>query len=223
MPPAIPVSRATTARWGMVSTPSAPAAASEAYSTTPAPLAVRMSSRRSTRSARTPAGSRAPHMPSRKGRLDDRRPEGRAAEGVGDQGEHEHAHVAAQVADGLARPEDGEVAVLGEVRGSRSYAHHILRNYTCAIVRAEFGYHGAVAEIPKMTDVRMLRGIAHPMRNRILEGDRPRVARCVPRTSPSGWTSRPTRRASTCASWRSTAWSRTHPSWPATAVIASGG
>jgi predicted ArsR family transcriptional regulator len=26
-----------------------------------------------------------------------------------------------------------------------------------------------VAEIPKMTDVRMLRGIAHPMRNRILE------------------------------------------------------
>ena len=40
--------------------------ASEAYRTTPAPLAVRMSSRRSTRSARTPAGSRAPHMPSRK-------------------------------------------------------------------------------------------------------------------------------------------------------------
>ena len=39
----------------------------------------------------------------------------------------------------------------------------------CAIVRAEFGYPGAVAEIPKMTGVRMLRGIAHPMRNRILE------------------------------------------------------
>ena len=36
-------------------------------------------------------------------------------------------------------------------------------------MRAEFGYPGAVAEIPKMTDVRMLRGIAHPMRNRILE------------------------------------------------------
>ena len=36
-------------------------------------------------------------------------------------------------------------------------------------MRAEFGYSGAVAEIPKMTDVRMLRGIAHPMRNRILE------------------------------------------------------
>jgi DNA-binding transcriptional ArsR family regulator len=36
-------------------------------------------------------------------------------------------------------------------------------------VRAEFGYAEAVAEIPKMTDVRMLRGIAHPMRNRILE------------------------------------------------------
>jgi len=36
-------------------------------------------------------------------------------------------------------------------------------------VRAEFGYSVAVAEIPKMTDVRMLRGIAHPMRNRILE------------------------------------------------------
>ena len=36
-------------------------------------------------------------------------------------------------------------------------------------MRAEFGYDGRVAEIPKMTDVRMLRGIAHPMRNRILE------------------------------------------------------
>ena len=36
-------------------------------------------------------------------------------------------------------------------------------------MRAEFGYAGGVAEIPKMTDVRMLRGIAHPMRNRILE------------------------------------------------------
>jgi predicted ArsR family transcriptional regulator len=36
-------------------------------------------------------------------------------------------------------------------------------------VRAEFGYAGTVPEIPKMTDVRMLRGIAHPMRNRILE------------------------------------------------------
>jgi len=36
-------------------------------------------------------------------------------------------------------------------------------------VRAEFLYAGGVAEIPKMTDVRMLRGIAHPMRNRILE------------------------------------------------------
>ena len=36
-------------------------------------------------------------------------------------------------------------------------------------MRAEFLYAGDVAEIPKMTDVRMLRGIAHPMRNRILE------------------------------------------------------
>ena len=36
-------------------------------------------------------------------------------------------------------------------------------------MRAEFLYAGGVAEIPKMTDVRMLRGIAHPMRNRILE------------------------------------------------------
>jgi predicted ArsR family transcriptional regulator len=44
-----------------------------------------------------------------------------------------------------------------------------MRKRVCAILRAEFRYAGPVAEIPKLTDVRMLRGIAHPMRNRILE------------------------------------------------------
>ena len=65
-------------------------------------------------------------------RLDDGRPEGRAAEGVGDEREHEHAHVAAQVADGLARPEDGEVAVLGEC----AVAGH-MRTIYCATIRAQ--------------------------------------------------------------------------------------
>ena len=72
-------------------------------------------------------------------RLDDGRPQRRAGEGVGDQREDEHAHVAAQVADGLARPEDGEVAVAGEL----AVAGHIRTIHcatnTCAIVRAEFG------------------------------------------------------------------------------------
>ena len=38
-------------------------------------------------------------------------------------------------------------------------------------MRAKLGYHRAVAarELPKLSDPRMLRGIAHPMRNRILE------------------------------------------------------
>ncbi len=45
-----------------------------------------------------------------------------------------------------------------------------MRKSMCAIIRAELRYHGRVpAEIPQLTDVRMLRGIAHPMRNRILE------------------------------------------------------
>lgn len=45
-----------------------------------------------------------------------------------------------------------------------------MRKRSCAIVRAVSGYAGPVPpDIPKLTDVRMLRGIAHPMRNRILE------------------------------------------------------
>ncbi len=37
-------------------------------------------------------------------------------------------------------------------------------------MRAKLGYHGRVArDLPKLSDPRMLRGIAHPMRSRILE------------------------------------------------------
>ena len=47
--------------------------------------------------------------------------------------------------------------------------------------------------------------------------------RCGPPTSPASWTSRPTRPASTCASWRSTAWSRRRRTRPATGATGSGG
>jgi hypothetical protein len=70
--------------------------------------------------------------PEQERRLDDGRPQRRAAEGIGDEREDEHAHVAAQVTDGLACPQDGEVTVAGEL----AVAGHI-RTIYCATIRAQ--------------------------------------------------------------------------------------
>ena len=92
-PLATPVSRATTARCGTVRAPSAPADGERGVEEHARAARGRASAaRRSTRSASTPAGSRAPHMPSRKAASTTAAHRAEPLRAIGDEREDEHAH-----------------------------------------------------------------------------------------------------------------------------------
>ena len=179
-PAATPVSSATTSRCGTVSAPSDAGDRQRAVEEDAgARSLVRISRRRSTRSASTPAGSRAP--PCRAGAAPRRRrpPAVEPVSAKASSGKTNMLTRAAELADRLADPEDGEVVVPGERRGSRSCPHHIVRNNSCARVRAEFATCAVPSRAVRLAHGRAgrtTRGCCAPSRTRCATGSSTELA-----------------------------------------------
>jgi DNA-binding transcriptional ArsR family regulator len=114
-------------------------------------------------------GAAQPEQPCR---LEQGRDEARAGQVVAEQREDEHRHRRAELVDGLADPQRGEVAVAGELAIAGHIPHHMMRNIYCASVRAHLWHDGLMTSEPDPRmrhDLRILRAIAHPARSRILQ------------------------------------------------------